>query len=100
MARAHDSLGLLAAVSGDADGAARSWTRALQLSPDDPDALFNLGTLLWRQGRQDQARPYLERFLAIAPPARYEEDLARVRAQLGVGPGPAAAPTPRRARGN
>jgi len=74
-------------VSGDADGAARSWTRALQLSPDDPDALFNLGTLLWRQGRQGQARPYLERFLAVAPPARYAEDLARVRAQLGVGAG-------------
>ncbi|MFI4944140.1 MAG: sulfatase-like hydrolase/transferase, partial [Burkholderiales bacterium] len=83
MARAYDSLGLLAAVDGDAVGAARLWTRALELAPDDPDALFNLGTLLWREGRPSQARPYLERFLAVAPPLRYAEDIARVRAQLG-----------------
>ena len=84
MARAYDSLGLLAAVDGKPDEAARLWARALELAPDDADTLFNLGTLLWRQGRREEARPYLERFLAVAPPARYAEDLARVRTQLGT----------------
>jgi len=86
MARAYDSLGLLAALGGRPDDAARLWTRALDLAPDDPDTLVNLGTLLWREGRRDEARPHLERFLAVAPPARYADDLARVRALLG-GPG-------------
>jgi len=83
MARAYGSLGLLAAVSGQPDEAARLWAHALLLAPDDADTLVNLGTLLWREGRREEARPYLERFLASAPPARYAEDLARVRTQLG-----------------
>jgi len=92
MARAYDSLGLLSAVDGKPEEAARLWTRALELAPDDADTLFNLGTLLWREGRREEARPKLERFLAVAPPARYAEDLARVRAQLassGGRPAPA-----------
>jgi len=92
MARAYDSLGLLAAVDGRPDEAARLWAHALELAPDSADTLFNLGTLLWREGRREEARPRLERFLAIAPPARYAEDLARVRARLGTPggrPGPA-----------
>jgi tetratricopeptide (TPR) repeat protein len=60
----------------------RHWTRALDLAPDNPDTLLNLGTLLWRQGRPAEARAHLERFLAVAPPARYAEDLASVRALL------------------
>ena len=84
MARAYDSLGLLAAVDGKPEEAARLWAHALLLAPDNPNTLFNLGTLLWRQGRREEARPHLERFLAVAPPARYAEDLARVRTQLGT----------------
>jgi tetratricopeptide (TPR) repeat protein len=84
MARAYGSLGLLAAVDGKPDEAARLWAHALLLAPDDADTLVNLGTLLWREGRREEARPYLERFLAVAPPARYAEDLARVRSQLGT----------------
>ena len=91
MARAYDSLGLLAAVDGQPDEAARLWAHALLLAPDNPDTLFNLGTLLWRQGRREEARPHLERFLAVAPPFRYAEDLARVRADLGTA-GPRAGP--------
>ena len=84
MARAYDSLGLLAAVDGKPDEAARLWARALELAPGNADTLFNLGTLLWRQGRREEARPHLERFLAVAPPDRYAEDLARVRTELGT----------------
>jgi arylsulfatase A-like enzyme/tetratricopeptide (TPR) repeat protein len=93
LAQAYVSLGLLAAVDGSPDEAVRLWTRALDLAPGDPDTLFNLGTLLWRKGRREEARPHLEQFLAVAPPLRYAEDLARVRAwlgTLGVHPAPTA----------
>ena len=63
--------------SGRPEEAARLWDAGPASTPDDPDTLFNLGTLLWREGRRDEARPALERFLAVAPPARYAEDLAR-----------------------
>ena len=33
-------------------------------------------------GRHDEARPYLERFVREAPPARYAADIARLRALL------------------
>jgi tetratricopeptide (TPR) repeat protein len=83
MARAYGSLGVLSAVDGKVEEAIRLWTRGLALNPHDFDTLLNLGTLLWRLGRHGEARPHLERFLAAAPPARYAQDLAQVRAQLG-----------------
>jgi len=81
-ARAWNSLALLAAESGRTGEALRLWTRALVTNPRDPDTLYNVGTALWREGRRDEARPYLERFLAQAPPALYAPDLARIRSWL------------------
>ena len=93
MARAYDSLGLLAAVDDKPGEAARLWAHALRLAPHNPDTLLNLGTLLWREGRVEEARPRLEEFLAVAPPVGYAQDVARVRTQLGMPsarrPGPA-----------
>ena len=68
--------------NGRSDEAARLWGRALELAPDDPDTLFNLGYLLWRTGRRQEARPKLERFVAVAPATRYAADLARARSWL------------------
>ena len=82
MARAYASLGVLAAFGERPEEAARLWGRALELAPDDPDTLLNLSTLLWRTGRREEARPRLERFLAIAPPARYAADIAEARSRL------------------
>ena len=69
-----------------------AWKRAIALSPDDYDTLFNLGMLLWQSGRRDEARPYLERFTSEAPASRYSADIAGIR-QLLAGSG-----TNRRAR--
>ena len=44
--------------------------------------LYNLGAALHDAGRRDEARPYLERFVRDAPPARYAQDIARFRAML------------------
>ena len=60
-----------------------AFERCLKLDPNHLDALYNLGTTLADSGRMDEARPYLERFVSEAPPARYGSDLARLRRRLG-----------------
>ena len=41
-----------------------------------------LGLLLWQRGRAAEARPYLDLFVASAPPARYAPAIDRVRGLL------------------
>jgi len=54
----------------------------VRLDPHLYDALYNLGTVLYDSGRRDDARPYLQRFVNEAPPARYQRDIARIRKML------------------
>ena len=81
--RAHAGVGVAALRSGDRTTAIDAWTRAVQLDPTNYDALYNIGTTLAQDGRMDAARPYLERFLRVAPPAFYEKDLREVARLLG-----------------
>jgi arylsulfatase A-like enzyme/Flp pilus assembly protein TadD len=82
VARAHNSLGVIAAREGHMPEAIERWKRAVALNPDDYQTLFNLGSELWRAGRRDEARPYLEAYLRDAPPALEARDMARVRKLL------------------
>ena len=66
-ARAHNGLGVVAMKTGAADEAFAHWKRAVELAPNDFDALFNLATELDAAGRRDEARPFLERFVARGP---------------------------------
>jgi Flp pilus assembly protein TadD len=68
--------------SGRTDAAFVEWKRAVELAPNDFDALFNLSIELDAAGRHVEARPYLERFAREAPPAQYAPDIARVRRLL------------------
>ena len=81
-ARAHNGLGVIAMKTGRPDEAFAQWKRAVELSPNDFDALFNLSMELDAAGRHDEARPYLERFTREAPPAQYAPDIARARKLL------------------
>ena len=73
--------GLGAALADrDRAGAIEAWRRAERLLPSDYDLLFNLAMALAAGGRDADAVPYADRFLAEAPPARYAADLARMRA--------------------
>jgi len=81
LARAHNALAAVLLRQGRRTDAFDHWKTALQLEPRLYDALFNLGTSLYADDRQ-QARPYLERFVAEAPPARYQADIAHVRQML------------------
>ena len=80
--RAHANLGVVAVRAGDRDTAIAEWKRAVELDPNNADALYNLGVTLARGGQRDAARPYLEQFLRVAPPAFYQKDLKEVAAML------------------
>jgi arylsulfatase A-like enzyme/Tfp pilus assembly protein PilF len=87
VARAHNSLGVIAAEEGRTEEAIARWQRAVALNPRDYQCLFNLGTTLREQGRAREAREYLEAYLRVAPVALEREDMARVRAWLKGGGG-------------
>lgn len=53
--------GLQAYLDGELELAEERYREALRKRPDDPAALYNLGTLLRVSGRPDQALPYLRR---------------------------------------
>jgi arylsulfatase A-like enzyme/Flp pilus assembly protein TadD len=83
IARAHNSLGVIAAEEGRTEEAIARWQRAVALDPHDYQSLFNLGATLRKQGREREAREYLETYLRTAPEALEGRDMARVRAWLG-----------------
>lgn len=80
--RAHNNLGVALARRGDMGGAVDAWQQAVDLDPTLYDALYNLGTQALTLERHDQARRALERFVAEAPEASYEQDLRRARVLL------------------
>jgi tetratricopeptide (TPR) repeat protein len=68
----HNNLGTLEMLDGRLSEAEQHYRKALELEPDAPDALFNLGlVILESRGRTraaaEQAFPYLSRALAISP---------------------------------
>jgi arylsulfatase A-like enzyme/Flp pilus assembly protein TadD len=83
LARANNSLGVIAAEEGRTTEAIARWKRAAALNPRDYETLFNLGTTLRKEGREDEARAYLEAYLEVAPRALERDDIERVRAWLG-----------------
>jgi tetratricopeptide (TPR) repeat protein len=82
VSRAHNALGVIAAETGHPEEAIAHWKRAVELNPKEWDTLFNLGKLLRRQGREAEARPYVESFVRTAPPALYADDIRKLRASL------------------
>ena len=86
LARAHNGLGVIAAGRKDYTAALDHWLQAAALDPDDYRTLFNLGDLLIMLGRGAEARPYWERYLAIAPRALEASDRARVQRWLSNQP--------------
>jgi arylsulfatase A-like enzyme/Flp pilus assembly protein TadD len=71
-----------ALVATDAAGATEAWQRAVALEPRDYDSLFNLGIVLSERPEPREALPYLKRFVAEAPRARYLRDIARSAALI------------------
>jgi arylsulfatase A-like enzyme/Flp pilus assembly protein TadD len=82
LAAAHNALAAVYMRQGRVADATAEWTTALRLDPRLFDALYNVATTLYDAGRRKDARPYLERFVREAPPARYGADIARLRRLL------------------
>ena len=79
LAAAHNALAALLAGQGHMDEAIAHWKTAVQLNPRLYDALYNLAVTLDDSGAHDEARPYLQRFVDTAPPARYQRDIVQLR---------------------
>jgi arylsulfatase A-like enzyme/Tfp pilus assembly protein PilF len=83
VSRAHNALGVIAFETGHPDEAIAHWKRSVELNPREWDTLFNLGKTLRQQGREAEAKPYLERFVREAPGSKYGADIRHVRGWLG-----------------
>jgi tetratricopeptide (TPR) repeat protein len=64
---AYSSRSIAKGAMNDVAGAEADLTMALRLDPTHPDALYNLGILLWRQGRSHEGVDLLGKALATAP---------------------------------
>ena len=62
-----------------------AWARAIDLDPQNLDALYGLGVNLAHDGRMTEARPYLERFLRAAPPQTHAGAIKEVSQLLRSG---------------
>lgn len=82
LAGAENGLGVAYASTGEPEVAVRHWKRALELNPSSYDVLLNLGRILARLNRPQEARIYLEKFSTSAPEEPYRRDLEKVRALL------------------
>jgi tetratricopeptide (TPR) repeat protein len=84
-AASYTGLGVVEMSRNDRQAAIAAWKRAIELSPGEFDALFNLASELINGRQNDAARPYVQQFVATAPPAAYGKDIARLRAWLNGG---------------
>jgi Tfp pilus assembly protein PilF len=64
---AHFGLALVAGKQGDPQGTVRSFRRALELFPDQPDVLHELGAALLDSGSMSEALSLLDRAAALRP---------------------------------
>jgi len=71
-----------ALINSDPAAAVDAWRHAAALLPDDYDLLYNLGVVLSRSSQPADGLPYLKRFVAVAPPAQYGPDIARIKALI------------------
>jgi Flp pilus assembly protein TadD len=81
-ARAHSSLGTLAAEEGRLEESLQHWRRAGAIDQSEFEKLLAIGLSLARSGRRAEARAHLELFADAAPPERYAADIAKARSWL------------------
>jgi arylsulfatase A-like enzyme/Flp pilus assembly protein TadD len=82
LGRTWNDLGVALFQLGREAEALDAWQRAVELEPHLFDALYNLGTKALAADQPERARAALERFVAVAPEARYGADLRRARVLL------------------
>lgn len=68
------ALGHVLLNTGDFELSIAQFERAIQLEPDNAHYILDLAKSLEMLGEFDQARPYLERTIALAPSSREAEE--------------------------
>jgi arylsulfatase A-like enzyme/tetratricopeptide (TPR) repeat protein len=100
--RAWNDLGVALTKLGEPAAALDAWQRAVDLDGSLLDALWNLGTNAAGQGRPEQARRALARFLEVAPAKEHQADREKARdllRRLEASPSPGSAGPPPGSRG-
>jgi Flp pilus assembly protein TadD len=82
---AHNSLALAMVERKDLERARLQFEEALRLSPEEPHVLGNLGVLLMRQGKYDQAAVYLRKSLDLEPNPTPQQHMNLALALTGQG---------------
>jgi arylsulfatase A-like enzyme/tetratricopeptide (TPR) repeat protein len=80
--RAWNGRGVALKESGRPAEAIEAWQRAVELDPEQFDALFNLGVVALERGDAELARSSLTQFVDRAPKSRFGPDIERARAML------------------
>ena len=103
---AYVNLGAMLLDSGRLDEALPCLQKAVELQPDDADALQNLGLVLYHKGRLDESLPWFQQAIACNPrlvqarfnlgralldKGRVDEALVQLQAAVEAAPGMAAA---------
>jgi tetratricopeptide (TPR) repeat protein len=73
-----NGLGAAYLQTGNVEGSLASWRRAVEIDPQQYDALFNLAITLAERNPAD-AVPYLDRFVETAPPKLYASEIDQAR---------------------
>ncbi len=75
-------LGVILAEAGRAPEAETTRGQAAAANPRDPRPIYQLGIVRQQLAKPGEAREALSRFVAIAPPARYEHEIADAKQRL------------------
>jgi tetratricopeptide (TPR) repeat protein len=82
LARAHSSLGVIAADERNLPQAIEHWGRAVKLDPREYRTVLGVGAALARAGRTVEARAYVDFLAASSPPPEYAAEIDRARLAL------------------
>ncbi len=79
LAGPYNGLGVIYAHKGDNLLAIENWKKAVELDSKQYDAMYNLGILLTKMNRFEEAVKYLEQFVNTAPDYRYASDIEKMK---------------------
>jgi len=77
-------LGVILAEAGRAPEAEQTLGQAVAANPRDPRPIYHLGVVRQQLAKPSEAREALTRFVAIAPPSRYETQIADAKQRLAA----------------
>lgn len=78
---ARYNLGLSLFQSGDSDGGIKIWKELLKQNPSYLRAMYNIGMVSWRNGKVNEAKPYLCKFIKLGATS-YANEIQALQSEL------------------